>query len=243
MDNRPFYELDDDEILIEEAANAALSDAVTPLATTASVTPALPLCAPLNPEQATALLERLSHKQTLTLLDHAYLLNRLACTLTLEKQDAFGFAAALREESALLLLDAERCKTDSRSSLATFPDAGIARFMQSDLDYRGRMPRGLSIRLERDALTHFTATFANSTPFFTFRRFTLALMPTLTKEPTLTDILEKYTVSARILINTAAAKQAIMPWERLAFLSDAEAERDARKVFEVLHESMGALDT
>lgn len=242
MEIRPFYELDDDEIVIEEAANAALSNAVRPLAATATVTPALPLQTMLSQAQATALVERFAHRKQLTLIDHAYLVNRLACVVSADRHDQFGFAAALQKESALLLLDSIRPLANSRSAHVAFPEAGVAKLMHTDLDYTGRALPGLSVRLERETISHFTASFARSTPFFALRRFSLALMPELTKATNLTDTIGKYTVSARIFINSAAAKQAIIPWERLALLSDATAERDAREVLNALYENIGVLD-
>ena len=242
MDNRPFYELDDDEILIEEAAEAALSNAVTPIATTATLTPALPLRCPLRCSQFPQLFDRYAHKQTWTLLDHAYLVNMLACTVNREDTDVYGFQALLREESTLLLLDQGRRGDAPRSNRLQFPHEGVQRLSQANLDYTGLTPPGLSLRLERDALLHFQAHYAQSTPFFAIRRFTLALMPQLTKEPLLTDIIEQYTVSARIFINSAAAKQAFLSWDELALLVDADTESDARKVLEALKLHPGVLD-
>jgi len=227
-ENRPFYELDDDEMLIEEAADAALSETVTPLVSPVIVPPALPLRSVLDVVSTQALIERFERKATLTLLDHAYLINCLACKLTSDGKDTFGFATALGSEAALLLLDAERSRNSSRSIQARFPDDGIAAFTAANLDYSGKQLPGLSVRFERNALVHFTKNFAQSTAFFAFRRFSLALMPTLTNDSVLTDTLEAYAASARVLINTAAAKQAILPWEQLALVSDTNAERDAR---------------
>jgi hypothetical protein len=234
MQDRPFYELDDDELIFEEASDAALSDAAPPPAAPALIAPALTLLTPLDASQARTLLERFGQKERLTILDHAYILNRLACRVTLDGQDTFGFAESLAAESLLLLLDAANCRDSPRSGEAIFPHDGIAAFTNAALDYRGLLPSGLAARYERSALTHFATSFAHSTPFFAFRRLALALAPTLSGTEALTEALALYTARARVLLNGAAAREALSPWRSLAQLEDAHAESAARAVLELL---------
>jgi len=226
--------------MFEEAAEAALSDAAPPPAARALITPALTLLTPLDASQARTLIERLGRKERLTLLDHAYILNRLACRLTLDGQDTFGFAESLAAESLLLLLDATNCRHSPRSAEAVFPHDGIAALMNAALDYRGLLPSGLAARYERSALTHFATGIADSTPFFAFRRLALALAPSMSGSEALTEAIAEYTAHARVFINGAAARETILPWKELAQLVDAEAESAARAVLELLESGIRA---
>jgi hypothetical protein len=232
--DRPFYELDDDELIFEEATEAALSDAAPPAAAPALISPALTLLAPLDASQARMLLERFGPKERLTLLDHAYILNRLACRVTLDGQDTFGFAQSLAAESLLLLLDAAHGRQSPRSAEAAFPHDAIAAFTNAALDYRGLLPSGLAARYDRVALTQLAISVAHSTPFFAFRRLALALAPSMSGAEALTEALAEYTACARVLVNGAAAREAILPWKSLAQLTDAHAESAARAVLELL---------
>ncbi len=234
MENRPFYELDEEETVLEEAAIAALSDVAPRQPLPIARIPTLTLHTNFGPAQLKELRYRLDPQQPLTLLDHAYLVNQLACTLNDTEQDQFGFAAALRTETAFLCLDLQRCASTTRSERAPFPHEGVAQFSSAPLDYSERAPAALARSFERDALKRFSQEISSTHPFFAFRRLALALLPQLTKSDTLTDTLNDYAIRARVFMNAAAAKSSFLAWGAIAKLSDPQAEHAARQLLEAL---------
>jgi len=236
MEERPFYELDDEELLIEEATSAALS--VRETASVGDIAPrGLVLHTPNGGTRAaqlrTIIQERSGSERahpSLTLIDHALIVNALTCTHSRSGDDVFGLATLLRNERTMLMLDRTHPQDHARSDRLegiheVFTRIGSLTPQHPEIEQRStewsrdRSETFLTLPVARQLARGLT----EDTPFFALRRLTLELMPTSTIPEEMTDTLREYIMHVRLILNTASAQSLIQSWKYVTALQSTEA--------------------
>lgn len=239
MDDRPFYELDDEELILAEATEAALSIPAAPKS--ALVATAAPPGLVLRSTLDQAGLERLeahaAATPVFTILDHAQLVNVLTCTLDRAGDDRFGLAALLRHENGLLQLDRVAPGDVPRSMNGVRSEDCIDILCRATPSDRST-PLGLARRLSASELLALAPLADEHNRFLALRRLGLTLLPNLTRLDITADMLKEYAFALRIFINALAARWTLLPWAELRRYDADDADAAARALLKTLRHEL-----
>ena len=239
MDDRPFYELDDEELILEEATASALGPirSFTPKVTSEPLYGAstlLTLRSPLDQPALNQLQALVQQKPNLTILDHARLINACACTIDSVQPDRLGLAMLFHHDSALLQLETIAPKEHPRSIDREALERSIDTLVKGPSDHEQIATAPLSRQLGKNDLLAFSFVQDDQHVFFALRRLGLALLPNVTKHQQTTDSFKDYAFHARIFINALAARWTMLTWRELLTYHADDADHYARALIQTL---------
>jgi hypothetical protein len=240
MDDRPFYELDDEELILAEATDAALSNTSVPPPPRPRqrAEPGLVLCSTFDRPAHERMTQLAEQNSKFTIIEHATLVNLCVCANDRQGRDAYGLGELFRHEIALLQLDRLMPGDTPRSQNGIKPESAISVLSRSSPSDRMADPDQMAIRLSSNELLEIASFTEEANRFIAMRRLSLALLPTRTRRDVTADALKDYTHSLRILINALAARWALSPWSDLRTHYAEDADQAARVLIKALRHEL-----